>query len=258
MPAFDVTANPTTLTAKPGEQQTLVVTVTNRLGRPVTGRAIATVNPPSGAAWIKLPPDPQRVFSQPNATQEYRFGLEVPATATPGVYQVRIDVVDIELPDDNFGQSQTIAVTVPVVAAPVPVVKPRFPWWIWLVAGVVVIGAGVTIWKLTSSKEEPVEACAPTFPTPGTNTGEILLLSSTPEARGATVYLNDRCQGRMQARRLRLPGGINPGNTITLLLAHVPPGTYTISIRKSGFQDVKRDVAVVAGQRVPFNFVLQP
>jgi hypothetical protein len=258
MPAFDVTANPTTLTVKPGEKQTIVVTVTNRLGRPVTGRAILNVNPTSGAAWIKLPPDPQRVFTQPNATQEYRFGLEVPATATPGVYQVRIDVVDIELPDDNFGQSQTIAVTVPTVAVPVPVVKPRFPWWIWLVAGVVVIGAGVTIWKLTSSGGEPVEACAPTFPTAGANTGEILLVSSTPDGRGARVYLNDKCQGMLQTRRLRTPGITTSSNNPTLLLAHVPAGTYTISIRKSGFQDVKRDVTVVPGQRVPVNFDLRP
>jgi len=255
MPAFDVTANPTTLTVKPGEKQTIVVTVTNRLGRPVTGRAILTVNPLSGAAWIKLPPDPQRVFTQPNATQEYRFGLDVPATATPGVYQVRIDVVDIELPDDNFGQSPTIALTVPAVAAPVPVVKPKFPWWIWLVAGVIVIGAGVTIWKVTSSGGD--EACAPTFPSAGANTGEILIVSSTPEGRGASVYLDDKCQGRIPTRRLSSPGTISSNNPI-LLLAHVPAGTYTISIRKSGFQNVKREVTVVAGKRAPVNFDLQP
>ena len=251
MPAFDVTANPTTITAKPGEQQTLVVTVTNRLGRPVTGRAIATVNPPSGAAWIKLPPDPQRVFSQPNATQEYRFGLEVPATATPGVYQVRIDVVDIELPDDNFGQSQTIAVTVPVVAAPVPVVKPRFPWWIWLVAGVVVIGAGVTIWKVTSgSGGDAEEACAPTFGrgAPSRSNGDIILISRDPDAQGALVYLDGRCQGSMQAR----------GSAAYLPLAQVPTGSYAIRIRKSGFKDENHKVTVGAGQKAVVNFELQP
>ena len=275
MPAFDVTANPTTVTAKPGEKQTIVVTVTNRLGRAVTGRAIATVNPPSGAAWIKLPPDPQRVFSQPNATLEYRFGLELPATATPGAYQVRIDVVDIELPDDNFGQSQTIALTVLAVAAPVPVVKPRFPWWIWLVAAVVVIGAGVTIWKVTSgSGGDPEEACAPTFTQEtaprnngdialgvlasfnGTSTqearrldnGDIVFMSRGPNALGALVYLDGRCQGTMQAR----------GSSAFMVLSHVPAGSYTVRISKRGFKDEERTVTVVAGQKAPVLFNLQP
>jgi len=156
MPAFDVTANPTTLEAKVGEKNSLVVTVTNRLGRPVTARASAVVDPAVGSAWIKAPPDAQKAFGQA-ATLEFQFGIEVPAAAPPGVYKVRIDVVDVEQPDDNFGQSPMIAVTVP---KPPEVVVTQggggVPWWVWLVAALVIVGVGFGIWKaFFSSKGMP-------------------------------------------------------------------------------------------------------
>jgi hypothetical protein len=157
MPAFDVTANPTTLVVKPGEKKTLVITATNSLGRPVTARAFAVVTPPIGSAWIKAPPDAQRVFNQAKATQEFQFGIELPATAPAGSYTVRVDVVDIELPDDNFGQSPTIALTVPKAEVTTVVTDTGgIPWWVWVVAAVVIIGVGFGLWKVFfSSKKMP-------------------------------------------------------------------------------------------------------
>lgn len=156
MPAFDVTANPTTIVVKPGEKKTLVITATNSLGRPVTARAIAVVTPPIGNAWIKAPPDAQRVFNQAKATQEFQFGIELPATAQAGSYTVRVDVVDIELPDDNFGQSPTIALTVPKAEVTPVVADAGIPWWVWVVAAVVIIGVGFGLWKVFfSSKKMP-------------------------------------------------------------------------------------------------------
>jgi len=155
MPAFDVTANPTTLTVKPGEKKTIVVTATNRLGRPVTARAKAVVDPATGAAWVKAPPNVQQLFNQANATLEFQFGLEVPANASAGLYKLRFDVVDVDLQDDNFGQSPTVAVTVPKAEV---VVSPPTPnsWWIWAVAAAVVLGAGFGIWKaFFSAKKMP-------------------------------------------------------------------------------------------------------
>ena len=156
MPAFDVTVNPTTIEAKAGEKQSVVVTVTNKLGRPVTARASAVVDPANASAWIKAPPDAQRAFSQA-ATLDFQFGIEVPAAGPAGLYKVRIDVVDIEQPDDNFGQSPMIAVTVP---KPPEVVVTNggggVPWWVWLVAALVIVGVGFGIWKaFFSSKGMP-------------------------------------------------------------------------------------------------------
>src|SRR5690349_2098846 len=116
MPAFDVTANPTRLSLKPGTSGTVVVTVTNKLGRAATARADKVVTPPAAAAWVKAPPDAQRPFSDQPTTQEFRFEVAIPANATPQTFTLRVDVVEVGAPgvgDDNFGQSETIGVTVP-------------------------------------------------------------------------------------------------------------------------------------------------
>jgi len=148
MPAFDVTVNPTTLEAKAGEKKTVVVTVTNKLGRPVTARAKAVVDPSTGAAWVKAPANAQQTFNQANATLEFQFGLEVPSNAAAGLYKLRFDVVDVDQQDDNFGQSPMIALTVPKPPDVVVANGGRgIPWWVWLVAALVILGAGFGIWK---------------------------------------------------------------------------------------------------------------
>lgn len=156
MPAFDVTTNPTTLDGTRGKQQTIVVTATNRLGRPVTARAVAVVNPLTAATWITPPPDAQRAFNQPNATERFQFGFVVDPNAQAGNYTVRIDVMDVENPDDNFGQSPVIAVQVSEVVVPPPPPPPTFKWWILVAAAVVVLGVGFAVWKIFfSAKKMP-------------------------------------------------------------------------------------------------------
>ncbi len=146
MPAFDVTANPTRLTLKPGASGTVVVTVTNHLGRSVTARADKVVTPPAAAAWVKAPADAQRVFSDQPTTQEFRFEVGIPANATPQTFTVRVDVVEVGAPDDNFGQSETIGVTVPAPDAKPVTPGKGIPVWVWPIVAVVVIGIGIGIW----------------------------------------------------------------------------------------------------------------
>jgi hypothetical protein len=156
MPAFDVTINPSTLDGTRGKRQTIVVTATNRMGRQVMARAVAVVNPPSAAAWVTPPPDAQRVFNQPNATEKFSFGFMVDANAKAGNYTVRIDVVDVDNQDDNFGQSPVLAVQVPEVVVAPPPPPPPFKWWILVVAAVVVLGIGFAVWKIFfSAKRMP-------------------------------------------------------------------------------------------------------
>jgi len=156
MPAFDVTTNPTRLDGTRGKQQTIVVTATNRMGRQVMARAVAVVNPPSAAAWVTPPPDAQRVFNQPNATEKFSFGFMVDANAKAGNYTVRIDVVDVDNQDDNFGQSPVLAVQVPDIVVAPPPPPPPFKWWILVVAAVVLLGVGFAVWKIFfSAKRMP-------------------------------------------------------------------------------------------------------
>ncbi len=148
MPAFDVTASPTQLTLKAGETGTVVVTVTNRLGRSVIARADKIVEPASAGAWVKAPANSQRTFSDQPATEEFRYEIAIPPN-TPGTsFKFRVDVVEVGATDDNFGQGNTVQVTVPAVEIKPPPPPPKIPVWVWPLVAVVVIGVGIGIWLM--------------------------------------------------------------------------------------------------------------
>lgn len=165
MPAFDVTTNPTTLQPlKPGDKATIVVTATSRLARAVTARANKVVDPKVFDTFVKPPANLQRTFSQSGATQEFPFMVEIAADAKAGSGTVRFDVVDVDQPDDNFGQSSALKLVVEVPPPPPPPIKPKVPWWIWLIAGVVLIGIGIVIWRvLAGGKGKMPDVVAMTF-----------------------------------------------------------------------------------------------
>jgi PASTA domain len=154
MPAFDVLTNPTTLPPlKPGEKKTIVVTATSRLSRAVTGRAVPFVDPRSFTAMVKPPAKQEQNFSQAGVTQEFPFSVEIPADAKPGTFTVRIDVVDVEHQDDNFGQSPVLKVVIaPPPPPPVPPPNGGKPWWFWVLIGVGVVVVGVVLWILLKPK----------------------------------------------------------------------------------------------------------
>src|SRR4026207_741994 len=135
MPAFDVTTNPTKLPPlQPGEKAPVVVPATSRLARAVTARANKVVDPKSFDAFVKPPANAQRTFNQAGATQDFQFTVEIPADAKAGSATVRFDVVDVDQPDDNFGQSSGLQVVVEVPPPAPPPDKPKVPWWVWLIA----------------------------------------------------------------------------------------------------------------------------
>jgi len=153
MPAFDVTAVPAQLTLKQGSKGTVAVTVTNKLSRAVTARADAVIEPASAAAWFTPPPEIERRFNSPQATEQFQWQVAIPANAPASSVTFRVDVVDIEAKEDNYGKSNAVAITVPAVAAE-PVVQGGggVPKWIWAVVALVVIGAGIAVWKLAGGK----------------------------------------------------------------------------------------------------------
>jgi len=154
MPAFDVTTNPTKLDPlKPGGKATIVVTATNQLPRAVTARAQKVVDPATYDGMVKPPPGPQRTFSQKGATQDFPFTIEVPADAKAGSFTTRFDVVDVANPDDNFGQSSGLKVTIEVPPPPPPPNGKKKPWWFWVLIGVgVVVVVAVVLWILLKPK----------------------------------------------------------------------------------------------------------
>lgn len=163
MAAFNLTTTPTSLTLKPGESGAIVVVVSNRLGRPFLARVDPKVTPAAAAAWVVPPAVTQRPFeADPAASYNFEFGLRVPGDAAAQAIQFRADVVDPQLPDDPLAQGETVGIS--VVASETVVVKPeplKIPWWVWVIAGVVVLGAGFGIFMLVRSsggKDLPIVA----------------------------------------------------------------------------------------------------
>ncbi|HXE83911.1 MAG TPA: PASTA domain-containing protein [Gemmatimonadales bacterium] len=155
MPAFDVTTNPTTLQPlKPGDTATIVVTATSRLTRPVTARANKVVDPKMFDPFVKPPANVQRTFNQAGATQDFQFTVQIAADAPPGKGTVRFDIVDTDQPDDNFGQSSALNLVVEAPPPAPPPPKPKVPWWVWLIAGVVLIGIGIVIWRVMAGGKD--------------------------------------------------------------------------------------------------------
>jgi len=155
MPAFDVTTNPLKLSPlKPGEQAKIVATVTNRLGRRVKARAFADVEPESFKTLVKPPSDFERSFAQTGATEDFVFTVQVPANAAPGSFTVAIVACESVLPDDNFGSSAPLTVT--IIPGDGGGAKPRPKrWWIWVLVGAAVVGLGALIWALTHHAKPP-------------------------------------------------------------------------------------------------------
>ena len=154
---------------------TCQITVKNVSGSVIDGRAVLVslpiVSPRAGAVeknWVKIdgptdrhfPVDQEEVFSIKIAVPQKQG--EAPA---PGNYSFRLDVINVARPDDSGDQSQALGFTVSALPP-----KPPSKWpLIALVAALVLIVVGVTVWLLTRSKSQtttPPEPTPTARPTP--------------------------------------------------------------------------------------------
>ena len=87
----------------------------------------------------------------------------------------------------------------------------------------------------------PTIQCSPTYPNTLANRRVIYIWSPNTSALEAEVYLDGRCQGKIQTR---------PGAAQSLMFP-VPPGKYHVLVRKEGFLDFKKTVEAPASSRPP-------
>jgi hypothetical protein len=154
MAAFDVTTKPTGLSLKPGSTGTIIVVVSNRLGRPIMGLVEGVMTPASASKWLVSPPDLQRRYeADPAATVNYEFKVAVPKDALAQAAQFKASVRDVLAPDDTRVEGQTVAIN--VTREPVPPPPPPKRWWIWLIVAAVVLGGGVVLWLIFRPKGVP-------------------------------------------------------------------------------------------------------
>jgi beta-lactam-binding protein with PASTA domain len=115
-------------------------TVSNASGKPIRGRARVRPQSPAQEAWFTLAEERERDFDATSTTQ-YTVQIAVPGDAPAGTYAFRLDVMEVEEPEENYTEGPTV--TFEVREAAPPPSRP-FPWWI-LAVGVVVIAVVLAI-----------------------------------------------------------------------------------------------------------------
>jgi len=120
----------------------------------IEGKAVLVSIPPNAGpvekGWVKIDGVSQRVF-EAGDTQTFAVKVAVPlkAAPAPGDYTFELDVVNVARPDEG-DTGQRVSFT--VKQADKPAGKP-FPWWIPVVALVVLLAIGATIWYVLRPKE---------------------------------------------------------------------------------------------------------
>jgi hypothetical protein len=146
------------LELKPGSTGSIMVVVSNRLGRPVMGLVEGAMTPPTVASWL-VPPPPdktqRRYEADPSATANLEFKVVVPADAVAQDVQFKATVRDVLAPDDTKVEGQTVAIKVTRDPVIIDDGKKKIPWWVWVIVGVVVVGAGVGIFLAVRPKGMP-------------------------------------------------------------------------------------------------------
>jgi VCBS repeat-containing protein len=143
--AFSITPATNNIPIGTRRNATVLFTVTNTGGQPITGRAVLIMDPPneSQAAWLRLKPpqESERNFDL-NGAQDYSVEVNVPAEALAGDYLFHLDMVGTENPDETYTAGPTVMLR--VAPPPLPKKKP-FPLWIILVVLGVLAVVGVIL-----------------------------------------------------------------------------------------------------------------
>ncbi|NMO15613.1 LamG domain-containing protein [Pyxidicoccus fallax] len=150
--AFDITTTSPSLRLDGNRKGEVAFTVTNSLGRPVRGRAVVVPEGATPPEWLSLAGDAERDFP-PNGTHVFLVQVAIPPSRGAGEHAFHLLVADQANPDEHFADGPSVAFKVP---APVAPPMKRFPWWIPVSAGAVLLIALVTGLLLRrGGQEEP-------------------------------------------------------------------------------------------------------
>ncbi len=131
---FAITAATNTAMLDARREGAVTFTVTNISGRALRGRANLVTVDPKGAKWLSIAGEAEREFNIAQ-TEQYTVKIAVPPDGAPGSYPFHLDMVGTDNPDENFTPGQQVTFQVPAEE-----VKPKpFPWWILVVAAVVLV-----------------------------------------------------------------------------------------------------------------------
>lgn len=119
-------------------------TVSNQSGHSIEGRARLVAEDSEAESWIALRGSAQRSFATAG-TEQYAVEIDVPPDAPSGNYELRLDMVGEERPDEQHVEGPTVTFQVPETE---PQSAP-FPWKIVAaIATVLLIGGGVLAYNI--------------------------------------------------------------------------------------------------------------
>lgn len=146
---FAITAASSFLNVKSGGKPGSVsFTVTNTSNKPLDAEISIKPLGKTQGAWLSTDGEAIRTF-QPNKAQDVNVTVKMPANAMDGDFNFRIDVAAVENKDEDFteGPEVTLKVTKEVQQ------KKPFPVWIlFVIGGVLILGAAITTILILTNK----------------------------------------------------------------------------------------------------------
>lgn len=108
--------------------------------------ARAAVLPMDGAesGWLKVEPPNQR-YMEPGQTHTFKVAVEVPPGTAAGRYGLRVDVVSVDNPDEEYDRGPQVSFQVEKTKEPEP--QQGFPWrWVILAAVLLILVIVAVVW----------------------------------------------------------------------------------------------------------------
>jgi beta-lactam-binding protein with PASTA domain len=186
-------------------------TVTNASSRAVTGELLAKPREPAKPEWFSVVGESIREFT-PNAAEGVVVKLDVPPGSAPGSYSFRLDAVNEDDPDEDYTEGPFVGFD---VAAP-PAQK-KFPWWILIVAGaILLILIGVIVWLLVRDSG-PKSAAVPAVISMSARAADSTLTNAGFTVKTRSVPVKDPTQnGDVQDQDPAAGSAQPPGTAVTI------------------------------------------
>jgi hypothetical protein len=213
---FAITTTLTNLSLDANRHAAATFTVFNASGQPIRGRArLFTTNSAMGP-WLSLAGEGEQDLPVAG-TAQYTVQIAPPASAPAGQYSFRLDMVDVEHPDERYTEGPAVTFEV------LPVTIKPFPWWILALAGgVIVVGVVVALLVWPRKVHMPQVLGLSLIDARSTVTAEGLQVGGT-----AIVSRNDVTPGYVVASSPEADTIVTPGSTVVLVVAAAPTATPT-------------------------------
>ncbi len=124
-------------------------TVTNISDRKLQGRAEVRLLESTQKDWLRIIDDDERSFD-PQVSHQFTVEINIPPGTPEDAYSFRLDLISVENPDEDYDESQVIAVK-RKIGEPEP--DKRFPWWIVVAAAGFIVVVVIAIVMMSGNDE---------------------------------------------------------------------------------------------------------